>query len=79
MNENKFASALTDDDLDLVVGGVGFGGGVASIDSNVCVKCGVCIKECPNHAISENYHVDQNSCIGCGTCKSACPAEAIRM
>lgn len=37
-----------------------------------CVNCKMCIKTCPQQAISADYVVDDNKCIGCGFCKDIC-------
>lgn len=43
-----------------------------------CVSCGICIKECPVHAIDRNdpSKVDGSLCIGCMRCVSVCPHDA---
>jgi len=42
------------------------------IDKNLCKKCGKCIIECSNKAISKNndgdYFIDQTLCINCSDC-----------
>ncbi len=38
-----------------------------------CVNCKICIKTCPQQAISADYVIDDNKCIGCGFCKDICP------
>ena len=78
MLKDRMNSMLSDDDLDLVVGGVGSGGGKASISSD-CIECGTCLQECPTGAISQDYHVDQDACVGCGACVGCCPSGAIKM
>lgn len=54
---------------------------VAFIDKNICVACGVCVKACPQSAISIYrgcYGVaDGDKCVGCGLCAKACPAGCI--
>ncbi len=45
-----------------------------------CVKCGLCVEECPAEAINEEkdiYVIDQDICTECGTCVSVCPDGAI--
>lgn len=45
-----------------------------------CVKCGVCVDECPAEAIFEGeyvYLIDQDICTECESCVSSCPNEAI--
>ena len=54
---------------------------VASVDRQVCVACGVCVKSCPKRAISVFRGcfaaVDEAGCVGCGLCAKACPAGCI--
>ena len=53
----------------------------ATVDKNVCVACGVCVKEGPVNAISVwkgCYAVsEKDTCIGCGKCAGSCPAGSI--
>lgn len=65
----------------------------SKIDESRCLKCGLCIKNCPHEAIKgtnptkvstsdvyERVWIDPDLCRDCGTCTSAdywCPAEAI--
>lgn len=48
-----------------------------------CVNCELCIKNCPNNAITKdennNYTSDDNKCIGCSICKAVCPRQAWTM
>lgn len=49
-------------------------------NSKKCVKCGTCVKNCPQKAITvENgqLNFDRKKCITCKTCKENCPADAI--
>lgn len=53
---------------------------VASIDTEKCTGCGICLK--PAHCLAillENgkASIDESECIGCGTCFLLCPAEAV--
>ena len=54
---------------------------LATVNRNVCVACGVCMKACPKNAISIYkgcYAVaDEAKCVGCGLCAKACPAGCI--
>lgn len=55
--------------------------GLAVINEEVCIKCGLCVMKCPRQAISREDGsfplVDTGGCIGCGACKAACPVKAI--
>lgn len=55
--------------------------GLANIDEQICVKCGLCIMKCPRQAVSKKGGafpiVDADQCIGCGTCANGCPVKAI--
>lgn len=55
--------------------------GVAIIDEDVCIKCGLCAMKCPRQAITkedgEYPHINPNNCIGCGCCQNGCPVKAI--
>ena len=45
-----------------------------------CIKCSICVDECPTEAISEGeeiYLIDKNMCTDCGACADACPSGAI--
>lgn len=57
--------------------------GVAAIDENICIKCGLCVMKCPRQVIDKEEGgfptVDTNGCIGCGACHSACPVHAIKI
>lgn len=46
-----------------------------------CILCGICVKSCPQQAISmdEYITVDMDKCIGCGTCKEKCPKKVVRI
>ncbi len=65
---------------------------VYKVDTNKCLKCGLCLKGCPNNAIfptkKVNYggltlqavKIDPRKCADCGVCVSEewwCPAQAI--
>ena len=50
----------------------------------LCVRCGECIKTCPNQAISfssgeRGIRIDRRLCKNCGTCVNVCYAGAIKV
>ena len=55
--------------------------GLAIIDEQTCIKCGLCVMKCPREAIkredSDFPLVNANECIGCGACANGCPVKAI--
>lgn len=55
--------------------------GLAVINEDVCIKCGLCVMKCPKEAIAKEDGafplVGTDKCIGCGACKNACPVKAI--
>ena len=47
-----------------------------------CIRCGTCVKTCPDKAIlltSKGIVTDTNSCNLCGQCTELCPAKAIEI
>jgi len=52
-----------------------------TINEEKCTGCGVCIRECPQEAISgakkEPHKIDQEKCIKCGLCRDICKFEAV--
>jgi heterodisulfide reductase subunit A len=57
---------------------------IARVDTDQCVGCGICIKQCPFQAIVEEEidgekkaRVVEAACKGCGVCAGACPTGAI--
>lgn len=51
------------------------------IDPTMCTRCGLCIVECPDGAVSRDEHgypvVDYDHCKGCMICRQICPIHAI--
>ena len=48
--------------------------------SALCIKCGTCIKNCPNGALSVKdsvISIDRNKCVSCGRCTDVCPSRAM--
>ena len=46
----------------------------------ICVKCGMCIKNCPQQALSVKdgaISIDRGKCVSCGTCTQVCPSHAM--
>jgi NADP-reducing hydrogenase subunit HndC len=52
-----------------------------SIDPDKCKACMLCVKNCPQEAISgekkQPQKIDQELCIRCGVCKDVCKFEAV--
>lgn len=58
-----------------------FGLPKADINTQLCVKCGLCKQNCRFDAISAgaDYVVDYHSCEGCGVCEAVCQVGAISL
>lgn len=50
----------------------------ASIDENLCIKCGKCKDVCKFDAI-DNFEINSFLCEGCGACMFKCPTNAIAL
>lgn len=52
-----------------------------SVDSEKCIKCGLCVKECPGFVLKLGKigpeEVLPEACMICGHCVAVCPKEAI--
>jgi len=58
--------------------------GRPSIDKEKCIQCWLCIKTCPDRAITVNMKTKKPSiwlgrCLFCGECAEVCPTRAITM
>lgn len=51
----------------------------ARIDENKCIKCGICVSNCPHEAIDKNIKINETRCIGCSICANNCSQKAIEM
>lgn len=54
------------------------GNRLASIDKELCSRCGLCQENCRFGAIHD-FEVDRTSCEGCGVCSYVCPEKAISL
>ncbi len=53
---------------------------VATVKTEECTGCGICVDECPATAIelkNEKAKVNEEECTECGTCADSCPNSAI--
>lgn len=55
----------------------------ATIETDECTGCELCLSRCQINAISMNEDdvavLDLNRCIGCGLCVTTCPADALQL
>ncbi|SDP32409.1 4Fe-4S dicluster-binding protein [Desulforhopalus singaporensis] len=50
----------------------------ATVDSELCKNCGMCLKACFSEAMQqgdETVYVREENCVGCGGCYSVCPVK----
>ncbi len=47
------------------------------LDKELCIECGLCIKNCPVNAISDDFVIDMDKCTRCNSCIEVCPKDAI--
>lgn len=62
---------------------------MAYIDSEKCIKCGICVERCPWHGLKMhdegvkcytfNAERFDKGCVGCGLCTTVCPKQAITL
>jgi MinD superfamily P-loop ATPase len=55
-----------------------YGNKLASIDKELCSRCGLCAEACRFGAIHDS-EVDHTSCEGCGVCSYVCPEKAVSL
>ena len=76
---NAAGFALSDDELEHIVGGAGGSSNIARVDPSECSGCGACVAPCPMEAIQIIGGKAQisGSCVACGACVPECPPGAI--
>ena len=47
------------------------------LDQSKCIKCKLCIKNCPVNAVSDDFIIDNSKCVRCNTCIEVCPKKTI--
>ncbi len=47
------------------------------LDQSKCIKCKLCIKNCPVNAVSADFVIDNSKCTRCNTCIEVCPKATI--
>ncbi|MCP3968552.1 MAG: NADH-quinone oxidoreductase subunit F [Lentisphaerae bacterium] len=47
------------------------------LEQSNCIKCKLCIKNCPVDAVSDDFVIDNNKCTRCNTCIEVCPKNTI--
>jgi len=49
------------------------------IDKELCIKCGLCAKDCPTSALTMDEFpvLNEDVCFGCGHCLAVCPTGAL--
>ena len=57
--------------------------GLLTCDQDNCVYCGLCMRNCPEKAITVDretkiWKVDHNECVKCGMCISKCPKKVLK-
>lgn len=60
--------------------GEGSGGKFRPLTSDACTHCGLCVAECPTHAIADDCRtIDDARCLSCFRCLRLCPTGAKNM
>lgn len=69
-------ASLRADELSLKAQGLG---GHPKVDHDVCTQCQLCVKICPEMALTftDKVTLDSHKCMQCGLCESRCPVNAI--
>lgn len=56
---------------------------VIEVNPGQCIGCGLCLPDCPNHALAipdgTSRLLDERLCDGCGACVDACPEGALHV
>ncbi|MCF6175864.1 MAG: 4Fe-4S binding protein [Victivallaceae bacterium] len=47
------------------------------IKQDKCIKCKLCIKNCPVNAVSDDFVIDNTLCTRCNSCIEVCPKDTI--
>lgn len=56
-----------------------FGMEKAKINYDLCIQCGLCVKNCKFLAINNKIKINIPKCEGCSVCTIVCPQKAIKM
>ena len=73
------------DTNDLKVSGTTFKkdiAGVVTCDTDGCIYCGLCMRNCPQHVINVDrpnkvWEIDHSKCVKCGICIGKCPKKVL--